>query len=160
MLISKFFPNPVGKDTEGEFIELFNDSASQINLSGWKLKDASGKTFVFKNQIIRADEHLQLDYKTTKITLNNDAETIFLYDSSGNLIDKAEFSGPAPEGKIFSRENTQLNALEAAEITPNNSSTIINTSINSTGLLIGLFIALTLASLSIFILRKIDYENL
>jgi len=174
MIISEFLPNPVGKDTDGEFIELFNDDLKPINLSGWKIKDASGKTFIFKNQTIGAGEYITLSYKTTKITLNNDAETLFLYDSSGNLIDKAEFSGSAPEGKSFARQNSQFvltsqptpgkinilniptSSLTSAEIVPNNSTTVINTSVNSVGLLIGFLIAMALAILSIFILRKLD----
>ncbi len=177
MIISEFLPNPIGKDTDGEFIELFNDSLSQINLSGWKLKDASGKIFTFGNQTLKAGEYLVLNYKTTKITLNNDAETLFLFDSSGNLIDKAEFSGVAPEAKSFSQQGSKFvlskitagkaniieaptSSVAAPEIVLNNSATIINTSINFTGLIIGFFIALSLAYLSVFILKKLDDENL
>ncbi len=181
MIISEFLPNPVGKDTDGEFIELFNDGLKPTNLSGWKIKDASAKTFTFKNQTLEAGEYLTLPYKTTKITLNNDAETLYLYDPSGKLIDKAEFSGAAPEGKSFAcpaigggGQNDQFvlsskptpgkpnifdsasSSTTSAEIVPNNSATIINASINSTGLLIGFFIALALASLVVFILKKFD----
>lgn len=184
MLISEFLPNPVGKDTDGEFIELFNDGLKSINLSGWKIKDASGKTFTFKNQILGSGRYLTLPYQTTKITLNNDAETLYLYDTKGVLIDKASFSGTAPEGKSFIHpaiggggQNNQFvlsskptpgkpNIFEsptssavAAEIVPNNSATIINASINSTGLLIGFFIALVLAGLSVFILKKLDFNS-
>ena len=108
MIISEFLPNPIGKDTDSEFIELFNDSQKQINLTGWKIKDASGKTFTFKNQTIGAGEYLALNYKTTKITLNNDAETLYFYDPNGNLIDKGGFSGAAPAGKSFVRQNNQF----------------------------------------------------
>jgi len=183
MIISEFLPNPVGKDTDAEFIELFNDSGKGINLIGWRIKDASGKVFVFKNQKITAGEYLALNYKTTKITLNNDAETIFLYDPSGNLVDKVGFSGAAPAGKSFAcpvrnavsngvRQNNlcvltskptpgKVNILEiptsslaSAEVLTNSSAININPSISLNGLWIGFFIALILAGLSVFILRE------
>jgi hypothetical protein len=98
MLISEFLPNPIGKDTDGEWIELFNDKNKPINLTGWKLKDASGKTLTIKNTNLEPFGYLVLDYKTTKITLNNNAETLFLYNPAGNLIDKAEFNDNAKSG--------------------------------------------------------------
>ncbi len=174
MIISEFLPNPVGKDTDAEFIELFNDGLKPVNLSGWKMKDASGKTFTFKSQAVEAGKYLLLDYKTTKIILNNDAETLFLYDANGNLIDKAEFSGVAPEGKSFVRQNSQFvltskptpgkvnileiptSSLASAEILPNSSAININPSINLSGLWIGFFIALILAFLSVFILTRLN----
>lgn len=105
MVISEILPNPIGKDPAGEWIKLFNESSEAINLAGWQIKDASGKTFVFKNQNIAASEHLTLDYKITKISLNNNGETLFLYNQKGELINKAEFVGIAPEGKIAKRQD-------------------------------------------------------
>lgn len=175
MLINEFFPNPIGKDTEAEWIELFNNSQEAVNLSGWQIKDASGKVFVFKNQKIGSGEYLILDYKTTKISLNNNAETLFLYDLKGNLIDKVEFAGAAPEGKSLIRQNGQFiftdkptpgkaNTLEnlttsvvAASGPSLDGPVIINNSqLNFTNLLIGLFISLALAVLGIFILKKLN----
>lgn len=104
MIISEILPNPIGKDPAGEWIKLFNDSSETVDLAGWQIKDASGKTFVFKNQNIAASEHLTLDYKATKISLNNNGETLFLRNQKGELVDKAEFVGTAPEGKIAKRQ--------------------------------------------------------
>ncbi|MBN2197932.1 lamin tail domain-containing protein [Candidatus Wolfebacteria bacterium] len=106
MIISEFLPNPVGKDTEGEWIKLFNNSQELINLYQWKIQDASGKSFIFSGDFfLKSKEYLLLDYKTTKIALNNNGEKLFLYDKEGNLIDKAEFNGSAIEGKSLIRQN-------------------------------------------------------
>jgi len=174
MIISEFLPNPVGKDTDGEFIELFNDGLKPANLSGWKIKDASGKIFTFGNQTLGAGQYLALSYKTTKITLNNDAETLYLYDASGKLVDKAAFSGTAPEGKSFVRENNQFvltskptpgkvnildtptSSLASAEVLQNSSAVNINPSINFNNLWIGFSIALILAGAAIFILKEFN----
>jgi hypothetical protein len=184
MIISEFLPNPIGKDAEGEWIELFNDSENAVNLNGWQIKDASGKTFFFKNKI-DPGEYLVFDYKTTKISLNNNTETLFLYDPKGNLIDKAEFVGAAPEGKSLIRQNSQfiftdeptpgaankLSRQGEAKMTPNqfpqNESIIPNTfteaqnnqlnkNINLTNLFIGLFLALVLAFVFTFIVKKLN----
>lgn len=105
MKISEILPNPIGKDPGGEWIKLFNDSPEPVDLAGWRIKDASGKTFVFKNQTVASAEYLTLDYKTTKISLNNNGETLLLYNRKEELIDKAEFVGTAPEGKNAKRQN-------------------------------------------------------
>lgn len=174
MVINEFLPNPVGKDTDGEFIELFNNSQNEVSLAGWKIKDASGKTFVF-NQKISGGEYLVLNYKTTKISLNNDAETIFLYDSAGKLIDKAGFSGDSVEGRSYSRENNGEFAFTSPtpgkanvfEISTNgltasvnslfpNSSIINKTSPILNNLLIGFILALVLAFLSVILIKKLN----
>lgn len=103
VLISEFFPNPAGKDTDGEWIELFNSGAEPADLSGWALKDASGKGFSLDGYRIAPFDYLVLDSKTTKIGLNNGGETLFLF-RSGDLQDKAEFIGTAGEGISVSRK--------------------------------------------------------
>jgi hypothetical protein len=187
MVINEFLPNPIGKDTEAEFIELFNNSQNEMNLTGWQLKDASGKSFILKNQKLGSAEYLVLNYKTTKISLNNSDETLFLYDQKGALIDKAGFTGSAPEGKSLVRKGSQFiftdkptpakaNIFESAELAKSptlqgnfNANVVANISsnespINNTtsfglnSLLIGLSLALILAFLSVIILRKINSD--
>ena len=154
MIINEFLPNPVGKDADGEWIKLFNDGKEAVDLFGWKIKDASGKIFVFKNIKIAPAETLKLDYQTTKISLNNNGETLFLYDRNGDLIDKIEYGGTAAEGKIFTRQNLfgQNDLLAAEIINPllNNQTVNVSQKFNFTDLFIGISLALILASLFIF----------
>lgn len=162
MIISEFLPNPIGKDTEGEWIKLFNDGDVAVNLNGWQIKDASGKTFSFYNLEIDPGKYLTLDYKTTKISLNNNGETLFLYDSKGSLIDKAEFIGLAPEGKsfVFSNQTAPKQNFNAAIAIPdNNQNNFINKNeFNFNGLFIGFLSALILAFVFVFIYKKIKQE--
>ena len=171
MFISEFLPNPIGKDTEGEWIKIFNNEDRNVNLYNWKIKDASGKTFIFKNIEIKAGEYLILDYKTTKISLNNNGETIFLYDSRDILVDKAEFVGVANEGKTLIRQNNnqfvfsgQQKAEEKNIVAPKaqfisnvQSINVVNTA-NFTliNLLICFSCALILSFIFIFTLRKLE----
>ncbi|TRZ64759.1 MAG: lamin tail domain-containing protein [Spirochaetia bacterium] len=177
VLIKEFFPNPSGKDTEGEWIKLFNNSNTAVDVSGWQIKDASAKAFIFsatdgKNTLIAGGEILTLDYKTTKISLNNNGETIFLYDKNGILVDKAEYTGTAADGKVYIRaengkfilsgsqaELQEVNSIPAPTSFNNksaNSGAIINNSNLGLNFSIGIFIALVLTVLFIFISKKLE----
>lgn len=162
MVISEFLPNPVGKDTDAEWIKLFNNEEKEVNLSGWQLKDTSGKTYIFGNKKIDAGQYLILDYKTTKISLNNNGETLFLFDRSGNLIDKAEYVGAAAEGKIFNNLSLKTEEKSVSENPVRQNIAIIYDSGRLPDLnfiLIGLGIALLLALASILIIKKLDLNN-
>lgn len=175
MIISEFLPNPVGKDAEGEWLELFNEGQGVINLNSWQLKDASGKTFTLDKFKISPGEYLVLDYKTTKISLNNNAETLFLYNQKGKLIDKAEFIGNAPEGKSLVRQNNQfvfcdkptpgranISELTEAGLEPRSSTYFDKSAVVTKGgfdfnnLFIGLAVSLVLAMLFTIIYKKIN----
>ena len=101
-------PNPVGSDAEGEYIAIFNNSAQSVNLDGWKLQDAGGKIFNLNGFRLEPEKSLKLDYRTTRLTLNNDGETIFLYDAQGKLADQLSFSGGVKEGTIIVKNNPEL----------------------------------------------------
>jgi len=108
MIIKEFLPNPLGKDADGEYIKLFNDGTTTADLNGWQIKDASGAVFKLNNYKLASHQELILDYKTTKITLNNNGETIFLYDNRNQLIDKLSFSGPVKKGTVIIKDNPSL----------------------------------------------------
>jgi len=102
VIINEWLPDPAGADAEGEFIELFNSGEGAQILSGWSIKDKSGKEFNLTGKTIGARDFLILPYKETKITLNNQDEEVVLL-RKGEAVDKASFSGPAPSGQSFSR---------------------------------------------------------
>ncbi|MBI2035376.1 MAG: lamin tail domain-containing protein [Candidatus Liptonbacteria bacterium] len=99
--INEFLPNPAGKDTAGEFIELYNSGFTPINLSGFSLRDKSGKVFKLSGSI--EPQSFRIFWrKETKISLNNINEKVFLFDNSGALLQGAGFLGEAKEGASFS----------------------------------------------------------
>jgi len=179
VVIQEFLPNPAGKDIEGEWIKLFNNGNAAVDLTGWKIQDTSGKAFVFSatgKNLISGGGNLVLDYKTTKITLNNNGEKLSLYDKSGVLVDSAEYKGNAPDNGVYVRAqngNFVLNkalatekslnfesglASAATSLSPNspagqiiidNNSVFINFSI-------GIFIALILTALFALISKKLE----
>ncbi|MFA5173226.1 MAG: lamin tail domain-containing protein [Candidatus Paceibacterota bacterium] len=107
VLINEIFPNPAGKDADGEFIEIFNNGSETIFLDSFRLEDESGKKFSLAGKKIDGGEYLAFSYKETGISINNSDEKIFLYDGN-NLADKAEMEGMAEEGSSFSRKGEEF----------------------------------------------------
>lgn len=103
VLINEIFPNPAGKDADGEFIEIFNNGSETVFLDGFRLEDKSGKKFYLSGKKIGGGEYLTFSYKETGISINNSDEKIFLYDGN-NLVDKVEMEGITEEGNSFSRK--------------------------------------------------------
>lgn len=160
MIIEFFLPNPIGKDTEGEWIKLFNNSNKEVDLSGWQIKDASGKTFTFGNVKIEAGKELVLSYQQTKIYLNNKGETLFLFNKAGELIDQLSFSGSIPEGEIVSRNKKDI----WSEIEPTQTQAAVSQAINlpdkhifnANFLIVGLAMSLILSLLAMALIKKFD----
>ncbi len=102
--INEWFPNPVGSDASGEFVELFNAGNARINLDGWSLwTGGKSKKASLDHEAISARGYLVLKKPQVKISLKNASGGLWLYGPAGALIDHAAFAGDAPEGKSFSR---------------------------------------------------------
>ena len=82
IIINEVFSNPVGSDSEIEFIELYNQGDKAVNLTGWRLGDASKKRHELGKDgaiIIKAEEYLVIYRSESKIALNNSSETVKLF---------------------------------------------------------------------------------
>lgn len=183
MLISEFLPNPKGPDTASEWIELYNNTNAPIPLSGWSVKDASGKKFTFKNQTAGAGDFFVLPAKAAKISLNNSNEKLFLYNPAGELVDELGFTGTAPEGKSIVRDGGKIIFTETptpgkenvfkAEIAEApggkvfsladsanamGGKEIVNSGSYGAAILIGLAVAIGISFAAVFFLKK-EYED-
>lgn len=157
MTIKEFLPNPIGSDQQGEYIKLFNDGQAVILLNGWSLKDASGKVYKLTGSL-DSQKELTLPYSQTKISLNNNGEAIYLYDSAGKLIDQLTYTGQASEGQIIMKDQglrTNNQELKKEE-------TILNSQINNYQLPISkiifldFFTAAILATLGLYLILQIE----
>ena len=101
--INEWFPNPVGNDATGEFIELYNSGSAAVSLDGYALGDGAKKTFKLNGYSIAPSGYLVLKHAEDKMTLKNTNGEVLLYGSDGRVVDSANFAGAAPEGKSFSR---------------------------------------------------------
>ncbi|MEK7643422.1 MAG: lamin tail domain-containing protein [Patescibacteria group bacterium] len=124
ILINEFIPNPTGDDTgsagaslDGEWVELFNPTALDINVDGWVLYDSnnthdlviSGANTDTGGTIVTAGGYLVV-YREgdTNFALNNvGGDSVRLFSgpitSGGILVDSHEYTGVAPDDKSFAR---------------------------------------------------------
>lgn len=94
IVINEIFPNPSGADAEEEWIELKNTGKEKINLQNWIIDDIEGGSppYKFKKTTWIDDNGLLFFSRPeTKIALNNDFDSIRLFNPNGDLIDSVEY---------------------------------------------------------------------
>ncbi len=89
--VNEFMPNPVGSDTQLEFIELYNSSSDPVDISGWKLDDAadtgSSPFIIPDGTTISGNDFIVFYSSQTKISLNNDSDHVRLLAPNGIVMD-------------------------------------------------------------------------
>ncbi len=104
LVINEMLPNPKGSDEEYEFIEIKNMDTKTVRLAGWTLDDtAKSSGFHFTDESIGAGKILVFERKKTKISLNNDTDTISLIDPNGKIISSVRYNKVVPEGQSWNR---------------------------------------------------------
>ena len=102
--ISELLPNPAGKDVGNEWIEICNNGSQPQSLAGWKLQDASVKSFTIQNVFMAPQSCVVFGNTETKISLNNDKETVSLFDASGTLVDSVSYSKAVKDDQALVRD--------------------------------------------------------
>lgn len=105
--INEFLPNPSEKDEEGEWIEIFNDSESIIDISDWQIDDDEGGSspFIFpQNTLVAPKSYLVFSRQITGIALNNDKDKIRLLLPEGAVFQEISYEKP-PQGKSSAKTN-------------------------------------------------------
>ncbi len=126
--ITEVLPNPEGKDTNNEFIEITNFSDDSVNLKNFSLDDGEkgSKPYIFsENTIIPPNSSKAFYNSQTKIALNNTIDSARLFDENNNLIDELKYD-KTTEGKSYSytqiiSANGTRNLLMQIEPSPNKS---------------------------------------
>jgi len=90
--LSELLPNPSGKDTDEEFVELLNVSGLVVSLDGWALRDASGKTFRLFGDMPPGTFLAFFAANTSLPSLNNAGDVIELLDPLGIRQDGISYS--------------------------------------------------------------------
>lgn len=99
LVLSGALPNPVGKDTEGEWVEIENGDSTSAQLSGWWL--VSGKTkYTFGSVTVQAGKVHRLMLPGIKLVLGNTNGSVELHSPDGALVSKAQWNS-AYEGRIY-----------------------------------------------------------
>jgi hypothetical protein len=103
IIFNEILPSPDGPDAENEWVEIYNQNDFEVNLSGWQIKDQTGKTKTYTlNEKISAYGYLVFLRPETKITLNNDGDGLNLINPKGEIIDSVVFE-KASLNKSYSR---------------------------------------------------------
>lgn len=99
--LSEVLPDPVGTDTEQEFIEIENGGEIDAELSGWTLQNAAGKSFALSGTVAAHGQHA-FAYAETKIALVNGGMMLTLIDPQAATFDTVTY-GAAKEGKAYAK---------------------------------------------------------
>lgn len=113
IVINELLPNlPSGKDEkELEWIELYNTSDSSIDVNGYTLKDEKEAELIISSThtesgttILSPKSYLVIYRRGASITLNNNADTVYLFEStqSAQPIDQVLYSS-TKENKSWGR---------------------------------------------------------
>jgi len=105
IIINELLPNPAGNEATNEWIEIYNPSESAVNLLNWKLADsgAADYPFIFKTEVNLGPGMFSLITRPeSKLTLNNNSDSVSLFNSLDELIDTVEYK-IAAEGESYAR---------------------------------------------------------
>ena len=92
--------------TTEEWIEIFNQNDFDVDLVDWQIGDIIGKTAVYtflEGTKISSKGFLVFSRPETKITLNNDGDSLNLLQPDGKIIDVLTYE-KAPLGQSYNRE--------------------------------------------------------
>src|SRR3989338_3280105 len=103
--INEFLPNPEGKDSDSEWIELFNSSNESVDLSGWFLDDIEGGSKMYEiplGTLIAPKSYLVFSIQDTKIQLNNTAgDSVRLLDPNKTLTYEISYADKANDNLAY-----------------------------------------------------------
>jgi len=138
VVINEIMYDLEGNDTDREWVEIYNDSGSEINLSGWKFNDGSnhilndppknggqgslaisagGYAIFAADASVFLSEHLNYSGTVidTVMSLNNTSDTLKLINPDGAEIDSVVYDnslGAKGDGKSLQKINEQWAAAD------------------------------------------------
>lgn len=116
--IREALPNPAGEDSGNEWIKIVNDGEVGVDITGWSLKDLSGKEYFFSTVINKKTE-LVIKNDVSKITLNNDGDTIFLVSNNGEIKDTLVYEKASDDEIIVTERFLKEEIIEdSGEVIP------------------------------------------
>jgi competence protein ComEC len=102
VVIKSLMPNPKGKDRELETVTLNNNGTNQIDMSGWKLQDESGKVWSLSSMgVLESGESKTIQRNGMAMDLNNSGDKIVLLSSSDQKIDVFEYTNSSENQPVI-----------------------------------------------------------
>ena len=104
-LINEFMVNPEGNDTEGEWIELYNNTNSPIDISNWYLDDAEGNSSPYKINylVLMPNEYRTINAPALNLSLKNSDDEVRLLDPNKEVKEIIRYFG-AEEGLSYAKK--------------------------------------------------------
>lgn len=93
--INEFIPNPSGSDMDNEWIELKNDNDFMVDLSNWQVDDGpkgSEQYLIPAETKINPNSLLVLSRSQTKISLNNNTDSVRLFWPNNKTINEVNYA--------------------------------------------------------------------
>jgi hypothetical protein len=106
VVLNEILPNPEGLDTQqglqGEWVELYNNGNTSVDLAGWKIKDVAGHEIIISStntlngRTVIGAKGGYLEWVVVFMNadiLNNGGDTVSFYDNTGALVDQYTYEG-------------------------------------------------------------------
>ncbi|MEX2235809.1 MAG: lamin tail domain-containing protein [Cyclobacteriaceae bacterium] len=94
MIIEKLMVDPAGADATHEYVVIKNKTSSSVPLSGWTLRDASGRIWILDNSgQLLPDRSLKVQRSGMPMSMNNDGDIITLLNAENETIDEFQYVG-------------------------------------------------------------------
>ena len=117
IVLNELLPNPSGADTDvmpnGEWVELYNNTDSSIDLSGYYLKDGNnhrvdvescrimgGSTVIPSHGFLVVYRKGGIGCTASNFSMNDAGDTVTLYDSSDTVLDSHTYIGSSVDKSI------------------------------------------------------------
>ncbi len=89
VVINEIMPHPSNDD---DWVELYNTSDEEFDISGWQLSDSSGIYLTIPEKTIMASSSASFIIFSKYRRLNNSGDEIKLADRAGNVIDRKSYN--------------------------------------------------------------------
>ncbi|MBX4187996.1 MAG: lamin tail domain-containing protein [Candidatus Doudnabacteria bacterium] len=107
--ISEISPNPSGIDSGSEWIELFNNSPSTVNIKDWIIDDdgpagslPGTSAYTLPDLEIGSGKYLKIVVPSGKFSLiNSTGDEVRLFWPDKNLVDKVSYTGPVKDNETW-----------------------------------------------------------
>jgi comEA protein len=105
ILVNELLPNPAGSDTN-EWVELFNNSDLDVDLSGWKISDADDHIFIIPDGTKILANNFFVVKNMSGVSLNNDGDLIKILQPDDNILHSATYGAGAEDNYCWARNES------------------------------------------------------
>ncbi|PIT90244.1 MAG: hypothetical protein COU22_03300 [Candidatus Komeilibacteria bacterium CG10_big_fil_rev_8_21_14_0_10_41_13] len=119
LMISEFMPNPAGPD-RAEWLELYNNSSSSLNLAGWFVDDQAGGSTPYQlpnNTVLEPFGFLMISQSDSGLALNNSYDTVRILDPNQEIFLAVDYE-QAKEDFSYSFDLINEEWFWSAAVTP------------------------------------------